>query len=152
MLSKEEVKELRIEFWDRLGKQMEKVRNPHGSKVNWMSYNTGVRHLYFRMEADEKGARLCIDLQFNDDGIREIFYEQFQEFENILNTTFKGLKWYANFDHWNGKKISRIAIEKEDCNYLNRNDWDKMHLFLKVNFKKLDEFWDEFGEVFKTLK
>ena len=152
MLSKEEAKNMRVEFWSRLEDQMSKIRNPHGSKVNWMNYNTGIRHLYFRMEADQEGARLCIDLQFADEGIRELYFEQFQEFKNLLNDRFKDLKWYADWDHWNGKKISRIAMEKEGCQLYNRDDWDKMHLFLKVNFKKLDEFWDEFGEVFRNLK
>ena len=152
MFSKEEAKELKLEFWNRLEEQMSKIRNPYGSKVNWMSYNTGIKHLYFRMEADENGCRLCIDLQFKDKDIREIFYQQFQEFENMLNDTFKGLKWYEEYEHWNGKQIARLAIEKTDCNLLNKKDWDKMHLFLKLNFKKLDEFWVEFGEVFKNLK
>lgn len=152
MLSKEEAKELRVEFWERLQSQMEKIRNPHGTKVNWMSYNTGIKHLYFRMEADEDGARLCIDLQFPDTGIREIYYQQFQEFQNILDNTFKGLEWLEEWEHWNGKVISRLMVKKGKCKLQNRNDWDKMHLFLKLNFTKLDEFWTEFGEVFKNLK
>lgn len=152
MLSKEEAKELRKAFWEKLFSQMEKMRNPHGSKVNWMSYNTGIKHLYFRMEADDLGARLCIDLQFPDEGIRSLYYEQFEEFKNILDDTFKSVTWYPEFEHWNGKTIARIAIEKEECNFKNQKDWDKMHLFLKLNFAKLDEFWYEFGEVFKNLK
>ncbi|UKN02397.1 DUF4268 domain-containing protein [Paracrocinitomix mangrovi] len=152
MLSKEEAKQLRIDFWSKLSDQMEKMKNPFGSKVNWMNYNTGFNHLYFRMEADEEGCRLCIDIQFPDPGVREVFYEQFQEFSNILEGKFKDLKWYPTFEHWNGKEISRIAIEKNDCNLNRREDWDKMHLFLKLNFAKLDAFWCEFDEVFKGLK
>ncbi|MBD3635953.1 MAG: DUF4268 domain-containing protein [Crocinitomicaceae bacterium] len=152
MLSKEEVKELRIDFWGRLEHQMKKLRNPHGSKVNWMNYNTGIKHLYFRMEADESGARLCIDIQFPDEGIRALYYEQFEEFKNVLSSKFKTLNWYPKWDHWNGKEIARIAIEKGGCSLRNTDDWDKMHLFLKLNFVKLDEFWTEFGEVFHNLK
>lgn len=152
MFSKEEMKELRIDFWDRLERQMEKMRNPHGSKVNWMNYNTGIRHLYFRMEADEKGARLCIDLQFPDASIRSLYYEQFLEFQQVLNTKFKELQWHLEWKHWNGKQISRITTELGACDLRNESDWDKMHLFLKLNFAKLDQFWDEFGAVFKSLK
>lgn len=152
MLSKEEAKELRIEFWNKLENQMDKMKNPHGSKVSWMNYNTGVKHLYFRMEADEEGARLCIDLQFPDQGIRELYYEQFTEFQNILNDLFKEMQWHPEWDHWNGKRISRIVIEKDCCNLNRQSDWDKMQLFLKLNFKKLDEFWCDFGDVFKNLK
>ena len=151
MLGKEEAKELRIEFWGRLEKQMEKIRNPYGSKVNWMNYNTGIRHLYFRMEADQEGARLCIDIQFSDPGIRELYFEQFEEFKKLLDERFKSISWYPEWEHWNCKMVSRLAIEKEDCQLYRKEDWDKMHLFLKLNFKKLDEFWTEFGDVFKNL-
>lgn len=152
MYSKEEMKALRIEFWGQLQNQMEKMRNPYGSKVNWMNYNTNIKHLYFRMEADEQGARLCVDLQFPDKAIREIYYEQFLEFKDQLDSKFKGLHWLPEWDHWNGKQIARIVLEQEGTDIREQSDWDKMHLFLKLNFAKLDEFWVEFGEVFKNLK
>ena len=152
MLSKEEKKNLIIEFWSVLENQMNKIRNPHGTKVRWMNYNTNVKHLYFRMEADDRGARLCIDLQFPDLGIRDLYWEQFQEFDTILSEKFKDLDWCESFDHSNGKTIKRIVVEKGGCHLFNRNDWDKMHLFLKLNFQKLDTFWVEFGEVFINMK
>lgn len=152
MLGKDEAKAYRIEFWSRLEEQMKKIKNPHGTKVNWMNYNTGVKNLYFRMEADENGCRLVIDLQFPDPGIRSLYYEQFTEFKNLLDDKLKGLVWKSDFEHSNGKTISRIYTERADCHLFNKDDWDKMHLFLKLNFKKLDEFWTEFGEVFHNMK
>jgi hypothetical protein len=152
MFSKEEKKQMKLEFWSRLEEQMEKLKNPHGSKVFWLDYNTGIKDLYFRMEADEKAVRLCIDLQFNDPGVREVFYEQFDEFRDMLNRLFKELNWQKEFVHSNGKTISRISVERPDVNIYNKKDWDKMHLFLKLNFVKLDKFWDEFKEVFLNLK
>jgi hypothetical protein len=152
MLGKEESKQLRVDFWSKLGNEMEKMKNPHGSKVNWMNYNTGIRNLYFRMEADENGARLCIDIQFHNLGLREVYYEQFLEFKDRLDKKFKDLQWLKEFDHSNGKQISRIVMSRGEANIFNKDDWDKMHLFLKLNFAKLDEFWEEFGEIFKNLK
>lgn len=153
MFTKEEKKKLKLEFWSRLEDQMTRLKNPHGSKVNWMNYNTGINHLYFRMEADEKAARLCIDLQFPDNGVREVYWDQFEEFRDLLNDRFKGkLIWLKEFDHENGKTISRIYLEKAEVNINNQKDWDKMHLFLKLSFVKLDEFWDEFSDVFLQLK
>lgn len=152
MLSKEEAKATKLEFWTRLQGQMEKMRNPHGSKVDWMNYNTGIKHLYFRMEADESGCRLCVDLQFPDKGIRDLYYEQFTELQNVFNDKLKSAKWIPEHEHWNGKTISRIVMEKDGCHLFNKEDWDKMHLFLKLNFAKLDAFWCEFGEVLKNLK
>ena len=152
MLTKDEKKGLRIEFWTQLEAQLDKDRNPHGSKVQWLNYNTGVKHLYFRMEADENGARLCIDIQFPDAGIRNLYYEQFEELKNKLSETYKDLTWTKDFEHSNGKTIHRISVEKDGCHIFERSDWDKMQLFLKINFKKLDEFWDEYGDVIRNLK
>ena len=152
MFTKEEAKENKIAFWTKLDNELSKKRNAHGSKINWLSYPTGIKNLYFRMEADEEAVRLVIDLQFPDAGIRELYFQQFQEFQKILEERFKTVIWEKDFEHWNGKQISRIYLEKGGVNINRREDWDKMHLFLKLNFVKLDAFWDEFGEVFKLLK
>lgn len=153
MFSKEEKKSNKLQFWSKLEDQMMRLKNPHGSKVNWMSYNTRINHLYFRMEADESAVRLCIDLQFPDAGVREVYWDQFEEFKDMLHDRFKGkLIWLKEFEHENGKTISRIFLEKNEVNINNLKDWDKMHLFLKLSFVKLDQFWDEFSDVFLQLK
>lgn len=153
MFSKEETKSLKLEFWSSLAEKLELEKGVHGNKVNWTSFNTEVKHLYFRMEADEHVARLCIDLQFPNDGVREVFYEQFTEFKNKLDETFDvPLIWIPTHAHWNGKTISRICVEEVNVNILTKEDWDKMQAFLISNFVKLESFWAEFGEVFKNLK
>ena len=153
MYSKEEEKQLKIEFWGQLNELLELERGLHANKVVWMNFNTKIKQLFFRMEADEAGARLCIDLQFLDKGIRELYYEQFTEFKNILDEKFEGKTiWQPAYEHWNGKTISRISIDKEGVNMYNRNDWPVIHEFLRDNFVKLENFWAEFGDVFLNLK
>jgi hypothetical protein len=121
--------------------------------VNWMNFNTKIKQLFFRMEADRESARLCIDCQFLDPGITEIYYEQFTEFKNILEERLEGeITWNPAFQHSNGKTISRISVGITGVDMYNKADWPKMHEFLKNNFVKLENFWAEFGEVFVALK
>lgn len=153
MFSKEETKQLKLDFWTGLGERLELEKGLHGNKVNWMSFNTKIKHLYFRMEVDEMAARLCIDLQFPDQGIREIYFEQFTAFENILTEKFEAkIHWQPVFMHSNGKKIARISVQKKEVNIYNRNDWEDIYLFLINHFTKLEHFWAEFSEVFTSLK
>lgn len=153
MYSKDEEKQLKLDFWGGLNELLELEKGYHANKVNWMNFNTNIKPLYFRMEADEVGARLCIDLQFPDDGIRALFYEQFTEFETKLNQVFDGnTLWQPQFLHSNGKTISRISVELKEVSIRDRADWDKMYAFLRDNFVKLEHFWAEFGEVFIQLK
>lgn len=153
MYTKDEEKNLKLEFWGGLNEILELERGFHANKVSWMSFNTNIKPLYFRMEADEVGARLCIDLQFPDDGIRALFYDQFTEFETILNERFEGnTKWQPTFLHSNGKTISRISVEQTGVSIKNKEDWPAIYTFLRDNFVKLEHFWAEFGEVFIQLK
>lgn len=153
MFSKEEAKQLKLDFWSGLNEKLELEKGLHANKVNWMNFNTKIKHIYFRMEADETVARLCIDIQFLDKGIRDLYYEQFTEFEKILAESFDTkIHWQPIHEHWNGKEIARISVQKKEVNILNRDDWEAMHLFLVENFVKLEHFWAEFSDVFVALK
>ena len=70
MYGKEEAYELRKLFWTSFGKFMKRHKSADFSKVNWMNYKTGAKDLYFRLEADKRTAKICIDLQMEDSGIR----------------------------------------------------------------------------------
>lgn len=153
MYSKDEEKQLKIEFWGTLNEQLELERGLHANKVNWMNFNTKIKQLFFRMEADREVASLCIDLQFLDDGIRAIYYEQFTEFQKILNERLEGeMNWQEHFAHSNGKTISRISVNLKGADLYKKEDWPAMHAFLKSNFINLENFWAEFSEVFTALK
>lgn len=153
MYSKDEEKQLKIEFWSTLNEQLELERGLHANKVNWMSFNTKIRQLFFRMEASREDAKLCIDMQFLDPGITALYYEQFTEFKKILEERLEGeLNWQPAFEHSNGKTISRISVGITGVDMYKKEDWPTMHGFLKNNFVKLESFWAEFSDVFVALK
>lgn len=153
MYSKEEKKELKVGFWTELNDKLTETGKAKGRNLEWMNYPTNIKRLFFRMEADETSARICIDLQFVSKGIREIYYLQFQELENKLKETFTtDVKFVPDYEHWNGKTISRIYCELNDVNVNNTEDWKKTHDFLTENFLNLDTFWEEFNAIFYALK
>jgi len=153
MFSKEEKKEFKVAFWTELNTKLEEAGKTKGRNLEWLSYPTQIKRLFFRMEADETSARMCIDLQFVTKGIREIYFLQFQDVENKLKETFTtDVIYNSDFEHWNGKVISRIYCELKDVNINNKEDWPKIHDFLMTNFLNLDSFWEEFNELFYALK
>ena len=54
MYSKAEVTQLRQAFWTALGQYMAPVPSAEGDTTNWINYKTGVKHVYFRMQADNQ--------------------------------------------------------------------------------------------------
>ena len=153
MYSKDEKKEMKLSFWTELNDQLTEAGKAKGRNMEWMNYPTQIKRFFFRMEADEKSARMCIDMQFVTKGIREIYFLQLQEFENKLKDVFTTeVIFNGDYEHWNGKTISRVYCELNDVNILNAEDRPKMQQFLLENFLKLDAFWEEFNAIFIALK
>ena len=116
MYDKDTVKNTKTEFYTSFGKFMGKHRSAHGNKVKWVNYNTGIKHLYLRLETDKKSARICIDLQHKDDDIRELFYEQFKALKTVFHEIME-TEWVWVEKHINetGFNQCRIYIEINHC-------------------------------------
>ena len=85
MYSKDEAARLKQEFWTTFGQYMALENSSEGMRINWINYKTGIKYLYFKMEADNKKLRIGIEISHPDPGIQELIFEQFKEFKNILN-------------------------------------------------------------------
>jgi hypothetical protein len=153
MYPKEENKTKRVAFWTAYGKHMERHRSLRGPKVSWLNYKTGIKHIYFRQDADERCARVSIDIQHNDPSLREVFYDQFWELETLLHQT-SGAVWTWNRHHFleSGQEISRISIELKGVNMFEPADWPKIFKFLENHMLSLDEIWVNAVDIFKDLE
>lgn len=153
MFTKDEEKALKGAFWGTLTQKIQKYRSVSGRRVNWFKYRTGLNEIFVRVEVDQHGCKVCIDLQFKNDGIRELFYEQFLETKTVFeNTMVSPVKWQPNYEHAYGTVVSRISVENNTTNLYRQEDWPEMHEFLITHLRRVDEYWNDFGELFKTLK
>jgi hypothetical protein len=152
MFSKEEEKALRSAFWGTLSDKIQKYRSASGRRINWFKYPTRISDIYVRAEADENGCRVCVDIQFPDAGIRELFYEQFLETKTVFEERLGGkVIWNPNYIHSYGTPVCRISVENRDTNFYNQDDWLKMHDFIITHLRGFDSYWTEFDELFTTL-
>lgn len=152
MLSKEVVTQTRSDFWITFGKYMNPVPSSLGLKTNWINYKTGIKDLYIKMNADGKTVRIGIELTHKDEGLRNLFFEQLQEFKLLLEDAMKEeWVWDQKLHNESGKAISRVSIEI-DGNIFVKDKWGKMFTFLKYRLIAFDEFWSDAQDVFKALE
>ena len=153
MYTKEEASQLRQEFWTTFGQYLSPLRSAEGLKINWVNYKTGLKHVYFRMQADKKKAWIAIEIAHPDEGIQELFYEQFLELKTLLHSYLdEDWEWVLHTTDENGKTISRIFKELFPVNVFNRNDWPELISFLKPRIVALDLFWSDAKYAFDALK
>lgn len=152
MWSKEESRNRKKRFFTAFGVYMKKHKDEYGSRIRWVNYRTGVNAIKFRIEADNKNAFVCIDIINKDEGIREVFFEQFIEFKKVLNATMTELIWEPSMYLQNGEEISRIYTILEGKSINNEADWVDIFRFFEQNLIALHDFWDLSQDVFKDLE
>lgn len=153
MYSKDQASQLKQAFWTAFGQYISPQLSADGLKINWVNYKTGIKHLYFRMHADNRSAHIAIEIAHPDAGIQELFFEQFKEYKNILRSALgEEWEWQLHATDEYGKTSSRIYKEISPVNVFNNNDWPQIISFLKPRIIALDEFWSDAKYGFDALK
>jgi hypothetical protein len=153
MYSKAEATQLRQAFWTAFGQYMAPVPSAEGESTNWINYKTGIKHLYFRMQADNRRASIGIELTHPDAGIRELFWEQLLEVRGLLHETLgEEWTWEADATDSNGLPLSRIYKELSPVNMFSREDWPALISFFKPRIMALDAFWADAQYTIEALK
>lgn len=152
MYSRSEASTIRQEFWTAFGRYMSPVPSAEGLKINWINYHTRVRDVHFRMDADAKGASVAITIEHRDNGIRELFFEQFSELKELLHGILEEeWDWQQHVTLPDGRVISRISKELPKVSIFNKDQWSDLISFFKPRIIALDSFWENARYGFEGL-
>ncbi len=150
MYNRQEASLIRKKFWTRFGQYMRPVTGANGDTINWLNYKTGIRHIYFRMDADTNRAVIAVELRHPDSEIRQHNFGKFQQLKTILKqSTGEDWDWQLQGDDEDGHITSKLSKELKGVNIFREEDWPAIISFLKPRIIALDEFWqlvkDGFG-------
>ena len=152
MWSKEEARNRNIRFYTNFGVYMKKHAGEYGEKIRWVNYRTGVNSIRFKIEAFKNTSRVCIDIVNKDEGVREIFFEQFEEFKTLLSNSMDKLDWVKEYRVDTEIYITRIYAELKGPSINKESDWGEIYKFFEKNILALHEFWEISQDVFKDLE
>src|SRR5688572_5352207 len=139
MYTREQASQIKQAFWTRFGKYMSPVLSAEGEKINWINYKTGIRQLYFRMDATKDTASIAIEIMHRDEAFAGKVYEQFLLLRPMLEEhTGEQWEWHALCENEHGQPLSRIAAEQKTVNIFKETDWPAIISFLKPRMIALD--------------
>jgi len=151
MYSKEQATQLKQAFWTAFGQYMGPVLSAEGMSTNWVNYKTGVKHIFFRMQADNKTATISIDITHPDKELQQLYFEQFAMCKTILNTTLdEAWDWELHSTDEYDKTVCRIYKQLSPVSVYQKEDWPKLISFFKPRIIALDEFWNDVKYAFET--
>ena len=149
MYSRQEAAQLRQSFWTSFGLYMAPVPAAEGLKVNWVNYKTGVKDLYFKMQAEQTAASISIVLAQDNTERQHLFFNQLLQVKNMLRDALQeDWQWEQRVQDENNKIVSRIYTAAEGVNIYRKEDWPAIISFFKPRIIALDIFWAEVKEGF----
>jgi hypothetical protein len=150
MYSKEEAKELRMEFWERFRNYSAIRRRQKGRPQKWMLDKTGIKALNLRFFIDRKTALVGIDIESPDMELRMGLYEKLESLKSLLEKSMNGkMTWELDYIRENGKSVSRVFVSLNDVDIYDRECWPSVYKFFYTNMMKLESFFMEYKDLLK---
>ncbi|MBG6235759.1 hypothetical protein IWX76_002340 [Pedobacter sp. CAN_A7] len=153
LYSKEQTSALKQAFWTAFGQYMSLSLSADGQKINWINYKTGLKHLNFKMQAEQRSAYMAIEMTHPDPGIQMLMFEQFKEFKVMLEGALgEEWDWQMQVQNEHYKTVSRIYKEIPQVSVFKQEDWPTLISFFKPRIIALDEFWNDAQYSFDLFK
>jgi len=153
MFTKEEKKQIRLEFWNRFDQMSRRKRIKSRKPAKWIMNNTGIRQLKLKFDFDEKQATVGIDVETrNKDKRMELFHKLESlksKFESALG---KNLLWDPDHILPTGKSISRVYLEMRNVNIYTKDDWEKVNRFFYDHMIIFESLFTEYKDYLRYPK
>ena len=153
MYSRQESAQLKQQFWTAFGQYMNPVFSADGEKQNWVNYRTGEKDIAFRMTADNRKASISIELSHRDEGIRQLYFDQFLQFRSLLTEALQEeWNWALQSFNETGRPVATISATLPGVSIFRKEDWPQIISFFKPRIMALDEFWSGVKYAFAALR
>lgn len=148
MYSKHETAILKQAFWTALGQYLKPVPSHFSEKVNWLNYRTGMKYVFFRMQATKEEAFIAITITHPHEESRYRIFEKFQQLQPMLEAEIQEpWIWNKNAIQENGTPVCTIGISLLGVSFKERENWPALISFFKPRMLALDCFWAEAKDI-----
>ncbi len=139
MYSKEELRQLKKDFWEGYAAFCRNMPEMSGRKDDFL-LNTKMKGVQFRYDATRRGAEVILEINLRDENERLRIYSQLERFRPMMEVDFpEGLIWDFAYVRPGGKEVCRIYSRREGIDIHRRDDWPEFYLFLSANMLKLEQ-------------
>ncbi len=155
MYSKEEAKELRLEFWNKFGNRTRKIPGQRGKVKVWIGDRTNIKGVDLRFDVGREKIIVALEINIKNETKRLTLYEKLEATKKIFESEFgEELIWDFAYEKSYGEEVCRV-YKQIDGDFMVPEQWpsifkfmiDKM-LRLEKAFLEIQDFlkYDELGQ------
>lgn len=141
MFSKEETKELYLNFWQSFKSYCETQASLNYKKKRWILNDTQIRGLALRFEIDRKKAEVILELQNRSEDRRLQIFEILERYKVVLEEGFENsLIWeFYHKREDNNQEVCRIYTQLENVDWHRQNQWPEIYDFFIRNMLLMED-------------
>ena len=147
MYSRDELKQLKREFWISFSDYCLTIPQLASRKSQFMLYNTKLKGVELKFDATRNGAFVIMEINHTDPDRRFELFEHAQAcrllFEQELGNE---LIWELCDMRPEGKEVSRIYIQKMGMDMHRRDDWPQFYEFMAPMMLRMEKAFRAFKE------
>lgn len=149
MYSREEEKNIRLEFWKGFDTYCGKFPELAAKNPKWLLYKTGIKHL--ELKFDVSPHRVCIALELNhkNEGRRLDMFEALEPYRMLLEDNLEDVHWEFSMYIEGEKEVGRIYMERQGLNYKRISDRQEIYDYM---IDKMQILESNFLDIRDTLK
>lgn len=140
MYSKEEIKKLRLSFWELFGKRCDIHPELQCRKKKWVLHRTKIKGVVLRFDVGREDAKVILELSNRSEKLRLKAYEILERYKAIIEEGFEeGLIWeFFHEREDSGKQVCRIFTQLSNVDFHRQNQWPDIFNFYIENMLKLE--------------
>lgn len=139
MYSRDELKNLKLEFWESFAAYCEVQPFLKGRKKIWTLYDTKVKGVELKFDATRNGAYVILEVNHKSEDARLEMFERLTWYKDTLDMDFPdGLIWDICFVREAGKEVARIYTVKEGIDFHRREHWGEFFRFMATEMFLLE--------------
>lgn len=149
MYSKEELKQLKLDFWEGFSKFCREHPALIFKKKKWILNLTKISGVAFRFDVNRNNAMVILELQHKSEDRRLKTFEILERYKVIVEEGFEnGLTWeYYHQREDNKQEVCRIYTRLKNVDFHRKEQWPAIYDFYFKNMLQLENNFLEVREI-----
>ncbi|MDH6343954.1 putative RNA-binding protein YlxR (DUF448 family) [Parabacteroides sp. PFB2-12] len=139
MYSRDELKQLKVEFWEGFAAYCEVQPYLRGRKKMWRLYDTKVKGVEMKFDANRRGAYVILEVNHATEDSRLEMFEKLTWYKEALEKGMEELIWDICFVRESGEQVARIYTAHEGIDIHRRTHWGDFYRFMATQMYQLEK-------------
>ncbi len=149
MYSKEEAKQLRLEFWQKLGNRTRRLPGQKGRKRLWILDNTGIKGVDLRFDVGHGKIIVALEINIKNEEKRLALYEKLEAAKGLFEEHFGGpMIWDFAYVKDGVREVCRVYVEQPG-DFSVQDDWPEIFTFMIDRMMRLEKAFLEVKDYLK---